>query len=159
MYSRKLTACWRTSNHASTMQTELIAIIQARLYSLENEEGPVIIHTDSKSSMQACNNNKNKENKALLAGIKTLLHQHSERRRPVILNWIPSHIGIPGNERADELAKSTKHIDRVQIHIQPELQQVKNAMKPLCKENLLKDIKSGWKRTHRLPDGINGRQI
>ncbi|XP_064082000.1 uncharacterized protein LOC135198383 [Macrobrachium nipponense] len=117
VYSSKFTACWRTSNHASTMQKELIAIRQALLYSLENEEGPLIIHTDSKSSMQALQQSKNKENKAMLAGIKILLHQHSERGRPVTLNWIPSHIGIPGNERADELAKSTKHIDRVQIQI------------------------------------------
>ncbi|XP_064118940.1 uncharacterized protein LOC135223949 [Macrobrachium nipponense] len=139
IYSRKFTACWRTFNHSFTMQTELMAIRQAMLYLLENEEGPVIIHTDSKSSMQALQQQKNKESKALLAGIKTPLHQHSERGRPVTLNWIPSHIGIPGNERADELAKSTKYIDRVQIHIQPALQQGKNAMKPLCKENQPKD--------------------
>ncbi|XP_066958312.1 uncharacterized protein [Macrobrachium rosenbergii] len=133
----------RTSNCASTMQTELVAIRQALLYSsLENEEGPVIIHTDSKSSMQALQQIRIKENKALLAGIKSLLYQHSERGRPVTMNWILSHIGIPGNDTADELAKSTRYIDRVQIHIQPALQQIKNAIKPLMKANMLEDLRA-----------------
>ncbi|XP_066969028.1 uncharacterized protein [Macrobrachium rosenbergii] len=142
VYSNNFQACWRTSNCASTMQTELVAIRQALLYSLENEEGPVIIHTDSKSSMQALQQIRIKENKALLAGIKSLLYQHSERGRPVTMNWIPSHIGIPGNDKADELAKSTRYIDRVQIHIQPALQQIKNAIKPLMKANMLEDLRA-----------------
>ncbi|XP_068234291.1 uncharacterized protein [Palaemon carinicauda] len=117
MYSNNFTACWRTSYNASTIQTELVATQQPLKCSIENEEGPVVIHTGSRPSMQALQQAKNNENKALLTNIKALLHQHNERGRPVNLNWIPSHIGIPGNEKADELAKSTKCIDRVQVHI------------------------------------------
>ncbi|XP_066989234.1 uncharacterized protein [Macrobrachium rosenbergii] len=142
VHSNNFTACWRVSNNASTMQTELVAIKQALVYSLENEEGPVIIHTDSKSSMQALQQPKNKENKALIADIKSMLYQHTERGRPVTLNWIPSHIGITGNEKADELAKSTRHIISVQVHIQPALQQIKNQIKPQLKENMDKELHS-----------------
>ncbi|XP_068232093.1 uncharacterized protein [Palaemon carinicauda] len=111
------------------MQTELVAIQKALKHSIENEEGPVVIHTDSRSSMQA-----------LQQDIKALLYQHNKRGRPVTLNCIPSHIGIPGNEKADELAKSTSHIDRVQVHIQPALQQMENKIKPQLKENLIKAL-------------------
>ena len=48
-----VTASWRTSNGASTMQTELVAILQALNFSLENGEGPVTIYTDPKSTVQA----------------------------------------------------------------------------------------------------------
>ena len=53
VFSTVFTASWRTSNGASTMQTELVAILQALNFSLENGEGPVTIHTDSKSAVQA----------------------------------------------------------------------------------------------------------
>ncbi|XP_068235697.1 uncharacterized protein [Palaemon carinicauda] len=122
------------------MQTELVAIKQALQCSIDNEEGSVVIHTDSRSSMQALQQEKNKENNALLADIKTPLYQHNERNRQVILNWIPSHVGIPGNEKADELAKSTRHIQNVQVHIQPALQQIKSKIKTQLKDNLIKEL-------------------
>ncbi|XP_068224012.1 uncharacterized protein [Palaemon carinicauda] len=140
VHSCNFTACWRTSNNVSTLQTELVAIQQALRYSIENEEGPVVIHTDSRSSMQALQQDKNKENKSLIADIKSLLYQHNERNRLVTFNWIPSHIGIPGNEKADELAKSTRHIQNIQVHIQPALQQIKNKIKTHPKDNLIKDL-------------------
>ena len=56
-----------------------------------------------------------------------LLHKHQNWR--VTLNWIPSHISIPGNNKADDLAKTTKFIDRVQITVQPSLQQIKKMAK------------------------------
>ncbi|XP_068225093.1 uncharacterized protein [Palaemon carinicauda] len=140
VHSCNFTACWRTSNNVSTLQTELVAIQQALRYSIENEEGPIVIHTDSRSSMQALQQDKNKENKSLIADIKSLLYQHNERNRLVTFNWIPSHIGIPGNEKADELAKSTRHIQNIQVHIQPALQQIKNKIKTHLKDNLIKDL-------------------
>ncbi|XP_068236930.1 uncharacterized protein [Palaemon carinicauda] len=138
--SSNLMACWRTSNNVSTMQTELVAIKQALQYSIKNEEGPVVIHSDSRSTMQALQQEKNKKNKGLLADIKTLLYQHNERGRHVNLNWISSHILIPANEKADELAKSTSHIESVQVHIQSALPQIKNEIKPQLKENLIKEL-------------------
>ncbi|XP_068234259.1 uncharacterized protein [Palaemon carinicauda] len=141
VFSSYLTACW-TSNNVSTMQTELVAIKQALQYSIENEERPVVIYTDSRSSMEALQQEKNKENKALLADFKTLLYQRNERDRHVTLNWIPSYIGIPGNEKADEheLAKSTRHIHSVQMHMQPALQQIENKIKSQLKHNLIKEL-------------------
>ena len=142
VYSENFSACWRTSNSASTMQTELIAIKQALRNSLDNEQGSITIHTDSRSAMQALSQAKHKENKELLTSIKLLLHLLKEEGRTVTFNWIPSHIDIPGNEKADELAKSTKHIDRVQIHIQPSLQQIKNKIKTTIHGRLAEDINS-----------------
>ena len=63
VYSNNFSASWRTSNNASTMQTELIAIKQALTYSLENENDRITIHTDCKSAMQALQQTKIKENK------------------------------------------------------------------------------------------------
>ena len=142
VYSSRFTGCWRTSNSASTMQTELIALKQALSNSLLNEEGPVTIHTDCKSAVQALQQTKIKENKALITDIQNLLYQHKTANRPVSINWIPSHIGILGNDKADELAKTTKYVANVQIHIQPTISQVKKSLLPTIKKIMHDEIKA-----------------
>ena len=116
------------------MQTELVAILQALNFSLENREGPVTIHTDSKSAVQALQKVKYKENKTLISSVKWLLYQHKMNNRTVTLNWMPSHIGSEGSEKVDELAKCTNFIDRVRYTIQLSLQQVKNLLKTQSKK-------------------------
>ena len=82
-----------------------------------------------------------KENKNLISHIHTLITQHTNQNRPITLNWIPSHINIAGNEKADELAKTTNQIDHIQIHIQPSLQQIKNKTKHIGKTELTNNVK------------------
>ena len=142
VYSENFTGSWRTSNTASTMQTELIALKQALQHSIDNGEGPVTIHTDCKSAVQALQTIKIKENKSVIMDIKSLLYQHENMNRQVTINWIPSHIGIPGNDKADELAKSTKYIQNVQIKIQPTTSQIKNMTAPAIKTNMQNEIKN-----------------
>ena len=67
-----------------------------------------------------------------------LLHKHQNRR--VNLNWIPSHIGIPGNDNADDLAKITKFIDRLQITVQSSLQKIKNMLKERTHRKIIQDV-------------------
>ena len=119
-------ACWRTSDTCSTMQTELVAIAKALQHSLDNHSSAVVIHTDCKSAMQVLQQNQIKENQKLISNVKSLLYQHKQENRKVTLNWIPSHIGIPGNEKVDTLAKQTKYINQVQITVQPSLSQLKH---------------------------------
>ena len=98
--------------------------------------------TDCKSALQAIQQHKIKDNKTLITDIKHLLTQHHLTNRIVHINWIPSHIGIPGNEKADELAKTTKYIDRVHITLQPSRQQIKRLMEPITKNSITEDVKS-----------------
>ena len=81
-----------------------------------------------------------KENTHLIYDIKTLLLQHKTAGRKVTLNWIPSHIGIPGNDKADELAGTTKHIDRVQITMPLSILTIKNTLKQTNRTNIEKEV-------------------
>ena len=83
---------------------------------------------------------KQKENTHLIYDIKTLLLQHKTAGRKVTLNWIPSHIGIPGNDKADELAGTTKHIDRVQIMMPLSILTIKNTLKQTNRTNTEKEV-------------------
>ena len=142
VYSRNFTGSWRTSNSASTMQTELIAIKEALKHSIQNQNENITIHTDCKSAMQALQQLKVKENKSLISDIQQLLYQHKLAHRQVTINWIPSHIGIPGNEKADELAKYTKYIDHVQINIQPTTSQIKSKLAPTIRKIMQEEVQS-----------------
>ena len=142
VYSRTFTGCWRTSDTASTMQTELIALKQALTHSVNNETDHVTIHTDCKSAVQALQQLKIKENKSLIKDIQYLLYQHKTMNRHVTINWIPSHIGIAGNEKADGLAKTTKYVDHVQIHVQPTISQIKNKLAPAINNIMQEEIKT-----------------
>ena len=141
VYSDTYTACWRVSNNASTMQTELAAIRETLRYSISEGQGDITIHTDCKSALLALQQAKIKDNKELIHDINNLLRQHHITDRKVHINWIPSHIGIPGNEKADELAKTTKYIDRVQITLQPSRQQIKRLIKPITRHSISEDVK------------------
>ena len=53
VYSNRFTASWRISNHASTMQTELVGILEALRNSTNEGTENIVIHTDSKAAWQA----------------------------------------------------------------------------------------------------------
>ena len=50
----------------------------------------------------------------------------------VVLQWIPAHCGIPGNEQADQLAKcgAQKEQPSTSIHYQEKTTIIKTALKP-----------------------------
>ena len=136
VYSNNYTSCWRVTDNALTMQTEQAAIRETLKHTISNGQGNITIHIDCKSALQAIQQHKIKDNKTLITDIKHLLRQHHLTNRIVHINWIPSHIGIPGNEKADELAKTTKYIDRVQITLQPSRQQIKRFMEPITENSI-----------------------
>ena len=141
VYANNYQAAWRISDNCSTLQTELMAIQQALTFSLENEQGPVVIHTDSLSATQALKKTKYNENIHLLTSVLALAQQHQIQGRSITINWIPSHCGIPGNDKADELAKSALISPIINCHLQPGLSQIKSSVKLHSKQELNKHFR------------------
>lgn len=92
----------RLPDRSSIFSAELIAISLALSYISKSNNTRFIIFSDSLSSLQAFSNFDFKN--PLLNEIINLFL--TLRGKTIIMAWIPSHIGIKGNEEVDQLAKS-----------------------------------------------------
>ncbi|KAK7101835.1 hypothetical protein V1264_020159 [Littorina saxatilis] len=88
-----------TGKHCTNYKAEAEALMQAASL-VQDSADPcyqVVFLSDALSVLQALENDK-------LPQLAKALQMVRQTRR-VVLQWIPAHCGIPGNERADELAK------------------------------------------------------
>lgn len=97
---------FRITSNISIMTVELIAISEALSYIESLDHDKYVVFTDSRSSIQhlaRCTSTFRGRPIAYTV-IKSLLKLKSQNKE-VIIQWIPSHIGIVGNDKADFLAK------------------------------------------------------
>ncbi|GFT30041.1 RNase H domain-containing protein [Trichonephila clavipes] len=91
----------RNPDHGSVFRLELIAV-SALDYAL-NSYDSIWILTDSRSSIQYL---KNWPKIMYCTGLDILsILARLCQRKQVCFQWIPSHVGMPGNEAVDELAR------------------------------------------------------
>ena len=76
------------------------------------------IFTDALSSVHSLKSSKSKSRQNLYTGLIELIHTLSS---DVTIIWVPSHIGIPGNERADKLAGKATMLPNIEYDIKFEL--------------------------------------
>jgi ribonuclease HI len=89
----------------SIFSAELLAIFKALEYIEERMSGNFIIYTDSLSSLKSLSS-ADRHSHPLTFKILTLLDKLSLKGFSVLFCWVPSHVGIRGNELADKAAKS-----------------------------------------------------
>lgn len=97
------------NNLASIYTAECIALNEACDIALQNTDKNVIILTDSLSALQKLKNlNFDIKSNSYIYEIKNKAIEFSKlstNNSKIKLIWIPSHIGISGNEQADKIAK------------------------------------------------------
>ncbi|XP_055589289.1 uncharacterized protein LOC129741577 [Uranotaenia lowii] len=94
----------RMNNISSIFAAESEAIKQALTWIVDQRESRAyLICTDSMSVVT--NLEKCKLNSRWKDSVQTLFNQIVEMGSEIVIFWVPSHIGIPGNERADIEAK------------------------------------------------------
>lgn len=85
----------------SIFQAELLAILEAIIWSEKSKYTLIQINSDSLSSLQAIEDI-NTHN-SLIADI---IHRLQITEKRIYFKWVKSYVGITGNERADYLAKN-----------------------------------------------------
>ena len=99
---RTIRLSWRVNNLASSLQTELLAMYFA-LDTVRQHSANTSTVIITFASNQSAKCGKVRDNVQIVHSIKDLL---AECHRVTII-WVPSHIGIKGNELADRLAKKS----------------------------------------------------
>ena len=104
-----LTIKQRLPSNASIITAEITAIDLALDVVSESEDDYFIICSDSLSVLLSLHNLK--VDNPLILKLLEKLHHLSCTHKTIYLCWIPSHIGIRGNEAVDMAAKESLNID------------------------------------------------
>ena len=117
-----------TGNYCNNYESEVKAICAAaeKLLTSDRTSHPIVILTDARSVLEALQSNKLPELKEVLSIV--------QNKCRIILQWIPSHCGIAGNERADQLAKEGSNMQQPDVPIS--YHQKKSMIKAQRKPNL-----------------------
>ena len=100
---RTILKSFRVGNHASSLQTELLGIDIALTLTLQHfPNHNVLLLSDSLGALQTIQNTHIHDNLEIVNSIRDSMTQLSR----IHFIWIPSHVGITGNEKADKLAKA-----------------------------------------------------
>ena len=114
----RLQFSYRLDHTHSSLSAELFAIFQALKW-INSDTNPnkkdVIIFTDSLVSLQLITNYNPKSFRIIIYKIKTLLVNLNIHHK-THFQWIPSHIGISGNDLADAAAKDGCSLSNITCH-------------------------------------------
>jgi len=120
------TASAATGTHCSNYKAESEALIQATAMIKDSTEksSQVAFFTDALSVLEALTNSKVPQLANALQTLSTSCR--------VILQWIPAHCGVPGNEMADKLAKQGAQSEQpnASVSYQEKVTIIKTLMKP-----------------------------
>ncbi|XP_045504439.1 uncharacterized protein LOC123701072 [Colias croceus] len=94
---------FRLESHNTVFQSEMYALYRAVKMARSSKAKTVNIMSDSRSSLELLKNPCVTHQLAL--EIKKLIAETRAEDREVRLFWLRAHVGTPGNERADQLAK------------------------------------------------------
>jgi len=101
---------FRLPNHCSIFSAELKAIDLALEHIRTSCKSKFVICTDSKSSLEALEGTGN--GNILVMKMKEKIH-NIQLDKTVQFMWVPSHIGIKGNDRADSAAKEALDLEEL----------------------------------------------
>jgi ribonuclease HI len=119
----------RLNGNVSSLQTELYAIALDLTNSRNLRNINKIIHTDSLNAILNIKKINPMEEIELTKTIHQLLFMHKANNNKITFNYIPSHVGLIGNEQADTAAKQASNNPKIECYLQPGISALKSKLK------------------------------
>lgn len=110
MVTESVTQSYRLDKVASVFTAEVYGVILALNYILQHRVSSSVIYTDSLSCLRAVCSPLGTRN-LLVRRARYFAGTALSKGYNVILCWVPSHVGIPGNEHADRAAAAAHSLD------------------------------------------------
>ena len=134
IYSENFNTSRRIPDCSSIFTAELYGLLEAINYSNNVTEESIILITDSQSSIQAITNlyPQNPIVQKIQKAVKN-------SNKTFTLCWVPSHIGIDGNESADKLA-----VQATTFTITTQFEQTRSDLKAYIKKTYKEKWKEKW---------------
>lgn len=139
---------YRITDKLTIYTAELVAIRETLNWVIQNENRfnnvhNIAIFSDSKSSLESLNKEKSAERPNLLIEIlETLTKIHTK----ITFVWIPAHVGLPGNEIADQLAKSAINSANIDLEVAFEARE----LYPMVQQYITKKWQECWDKNPTL---------
>lgn len=103
VFSKHRTCSLTLQPTSSVFTAEIMAIIEALKLIRDSDTNHSVIFSDSLSAINFIKKKFNFD--PYITEVYSLLHEIKSSNKTVVFIWIPSHIGIEGNDKADALAK------------------------------------------------------
>ncbi|XP_043212634.1 uncharacterized protein LOC122376759 [Amphibalanus amphitrite] len=142
----------------SSFRAEMVALRTALSFLLENPlhaDDPVVICTDSQSALAALREGPAAQHSPLGGAIWRALRGLTAGGRQVHLQWVPSHCGLEGNERADSIAKEASNLAQDQAPIDVQTARRAAAREADTPQHVLLRCPALMATRHRLLGSIN----
>lgn len=102
----------------SVFTAEALAILLALNFILTNPQGLWVICSDSRAALISIKRDKTSSREDIIRGVAMALSKAKDQGKSVTLQWVPAHVGVPGNEKADRAAKlASKGIEARKIDL------------------------------------------
>ncbi|XP_045780561.1 uncharacterized protein LOC123877742 [Maniola jurtina] len=122
---------FKTNQQICIMTMELVAISEALKYISGLSGQYFVIFSDSRSALQHLARCASGYSRGLPIAFEILKQIYDFRHINLRLQWVPSHIGLRGNEEADKLAKSAINVGK-ELSIVPFFTEILNSFKNKC---------------------------
>ena len=81
----------------------------------------------------------------MAADIWALLRPLADRGQPIVMQWVPAHCGLPGNERADALAREASALPQHQTPV--DVRTIQRAVARSAASSWQQSWPDGWYRS------------